>query len=255
MGCARMPRTLQKPKEESKLEIQCVWEHNGEDSLLYAADLPGAYARGRSQEETLQKMQQELPQFLRWTGSVVPPEDLTPVIVQEKASALCIADADSDVLFESERLPLTAEDYAVQKVLALRSAADFLALYRSIPDPDQSVLPPRETFYGAVPRTAREMYEHTKNVNSYYFREIGIAADNEGDIFSCRERGFLLLERQPDYLQNKVFLGSYEEKWSLRKVLRRFIWHDRIHAKAMARMATKTFGAGRFCDPFGFGIG
>ena len=116
-------------------------------------------------------------------------------------------------------------------------------------------MPPRETFYGAVPRTAREMYEHTKNVNSYYFREIGIAADNEGDIFSCRERGFLLLERQPDYLQNKVFLGSYEEKWSLRKVLRRFIWHDRIHAKAMARMATKTFGAGRFCDPFGFGIG
>ena len=224
MGCARMPRTLQKPKEESKLEIQCVWEHNGEDSLLYAADLPGAYARGRSQEETLQKMQQELPQFLRWTGSAVPPEDLTPVIVQEKASAL-------------------------------RSAADFLALYRSIPDPDQSVLPPRETFYGAVPRTAREMYEHTKNVNSYYFRDIGIAADNEGDIFSCRERGFLLLERQPDYLQNKVFLGSYEEKWSLRKVLRRFIWHDRIHAKAMARMATKTFGAGRFCDPFGFGIG
>lgn len=206
------------------MEIQCVWEHNGEDSLLYAADLPGAYARGRSQEETLQKMQQELPQFLRWTGSVVPPEDLTPVIVQEKASAL-------------------------------RSAADFLALYRSIPDPDQSVLPPRETFYGAVPRTAREMYEHTKNVNSYYFREIGIAADNEGDILSCRERGFLLLERQPDYLQNKVFLGSYEEEWSLRKVLRRFIWHDRIHAKAMARMATKTFGAGRFCDPFGFGIG
>ena len=164
MGCARMPRTLQKPKEESKLEIQCVWEHNGEDSLLYAADLPGAYARGHSQEETLQKMRQELPQFLRWTGSAVPPEDLTPVIVQEKASAL-------------------------------RSAADFLALYRSIPDPDQSVLPPRETFYGAVPRTAREMYEYTKNVNSYYFGEVGIAADNEGDIFSCRERGFLLLER------------------------------------------------------------
>lgn len=237
------------------MAIKCVWEHNGTDSLLYAVDLPGAYTRGVGREEALQKMRQDLPQFLRWMGRELPPEELAPVIIQEKTSTLRIADADSDVLFESERLPLTPEEYAAQKALALRSAADFLALYRSIPDPDQSALPPRETFYGAVPRTAREMYDHTKNVNAYYFREIGIAADNEGDILSCRERGFLLLERQLDYLKNEVFLGSYEEEWSLRKVLRRFIWHDRIHAKAMARMAAKTFGAGHFTDPFKFGIG
>lgn len=236
------------------MEIKCVWEHNGEDSLLYAADLPGAYARGRSQEETLQKMLLEIPAFLRWEGKTVP-NTILPVITQEKESTLQIADADSDVLFECERLPLTAEEYRELKALALRSAADFLALYRSIPNPDQSALPPRETFYGPVPRTAREMYEHTKNVNSYYFREIGVAADNEGDILSCRERGFSLLEQQPSYLKNEIILGSYEEEWSLRKVLRRFIWHDRIHAKAMARMAAKTFGAGSFCDPFGFGIG
>lgn len=152
-------------------------------------------------------MRQELPQFLQWAGGELPPEELAPVIVQEKESTLRIADADSDVLFESERLPLTPEEYAAQKALALRSAADFLALYRSISDPDQSALPPRKTFYGAVPRTAREMYEHTKNVNAYYFREIGIAADNEGDILSCRERGFLLLERQPDYLKMRCSLA------------------------------------------------
>ena len=186
------------------MAIKCVWEHNGTDSLLYAVDLPGAYARGVGREEALQKMRQELPQFLRWMGRELPPEELAPVIIQEKTSTLRIADADSDVLFESERLALTPEEYAAQKALALRSAADFLALYRSIPDPDQSALPPRETFYGAVPRTAREMYEHTKNVNAYYFREIGIAADNEGDILSCRERGFLLLERQLDYLKNEA---------------------------------------------------
>lgn len=93
-------------------------------------------------------MRQELPQFLRWMGRELPPEELAPVIIQEKTSTLRIADADSDVLFESERLPLTPEEYAAQKALALRSAADFLALYRSIPDPDQSALPPRETFTG-----------------------------------------------------------------------------------------------------------
>ncbi len=86
------------------------------------------------------------------------------------------------------------------------------------------------------------MYEHTKNVNSYYFSEIGIETNNEGTIIECRKKGFELLEKKPDFLNNTVYMGSYDEEWSLRKVLRRFIWHDRIHAKAMYRMAIKTFG-------------
>ena len=86
------------------------------------------------------------------------------------------------------------------------------------------------------------MYEHTKNVNAYYFGEIGVEADNEGDIVSCRRRGFELLEKQPDFLNNPVFEGSWEENWTLRKLLRRFIWHDRLHARAMERMKKRTFG-------------
>ena len=100
----------------------------------------------------------------------------------------------------------------------------------------------RQTFYGPVPRTAREMYEHTKNVNAYYFGEIGVAADNVGDIVSCRRRGFDALEKQPDFLKNPVFDGSWDECWTLRKLLRRFIWHDRLHARAMERMKKRTFG-------------
>lgn len=78
--------------------------------------------------------------------------------------------------------------------------------------------------------------------------------DHEGTILECRQRGFALLEQQTDFLKNQVFLGSYGEEWSLRKVLRRFIWHDRIHAKAMYRMAVKTFGDG-IRNAFQFNIG
>lgn len=42
-------------------------------------------------------------------------------------------------------------------------------------------------------------------------------------------------------MENLVVEGSYHELWSLRKMMRRFVWHDRIHAKAMYRMAIKTF--------------
>lgn len=133
----------------------------------------------------------------------------------------------------------------------LKSAEDFWELYLSIPDVDIVSSPNRTTFYGKVPQTAREVYEHTKNVNSYYFGEIGIEVDNEGTICECRGRGFEALEKTDRFLLSPAVEGSYGEMWSLRKVLRRFLWHDRIHAKALCRMARKTFGTIE-CNPFMF---
>lgn len=235
------------------MKIRCVWEHNGDDSILYADNFIGAFTRGASKTEALRKMPSEIRSYLKWKGDTAPTV-LETEIVQEKKSDLAIADADSDVLFEEERNKLCMPEYLQWKALALKSAQDFLTLYLAIPDKNKSCLPARSTFYGQMPRTAFEMYEHTKNVNDYYFHEIGVCADHEGTIVQCRQRGFSLLEAQPDFLNNTVYRGSYEEEWSLRKVLRRFIWHDRIHAKAMYRMAVKTFGADSVPNIFQFAI-
>ena len=233
------------------MTINCVWEHNGRDTLLYAVDFVGAYTRGETLEAAVRKMQAEICSYLKWCGKkAVTSMDIA--IIEEKVSELAICDADSDVLFESEQAPLTTEEYEALKALALKSAKDFLALYESIPDKDAAAAPERKSFYGPVPRTANEMYEHTKNVNTYYFAEIAVEADHDGNIYECRKRGFEALESSPDFLQNTVRKGSYGEDWSLRKVLRRFIWHDRIHAKAMYRMATKVFGAESIVNPFYF---
>ena len=231
--------------------INCVWEHNGNDTLLYAANFIGAYTRGESLEIAKTKMPQEIVSYCSWLGMDAAGKTEI-VIVGEKRSELTIRDADSDVLFESEQAPLTTEEYEALKTLALKSAKDFLALYESIPDKDAAAAPERKTFYGQVPRTANEMYEHTKNVNTYYFAEIAVEADHDGNIYECRKRGFESLESNPDFLQNAVTEGSYGEDWSLRKVLRRFIWHDRIHARAMYRMAIKVFGAENVVNPFCF---
>lgn len=235
------------------MKILCIWEHNGSDSIIYARDFIGAYARGASKEEALIKIPAEIRSYLSWTEKTAP-DCLEAEIVQEKPSELTISDADSDVIFDSEREPLSVEEYAEFKALAMKSARDFMELYNAIPDNNKSALPARKTFYGDIPRTALEMYEHTKNVNDYYFGEIGVPADNEGDIVQCRQKGFELLESQPDFLNKGVTAGSYDEEWSLRKVMRRFIWHDRIHAKAMYRMAIKTFGVGSVQDIFRFGL-
>ena len=222
------------------MTVHCVWEHNGPDTLLYAIECPGAFARGACLEDALAKLPEDVMNWLRWAGRDVPPS-VSVVIAEEKASALAICDADSDVLFAAEREPLTLAEYQTLKQLALRSAEDFETLYRSIPDVSRSVLAVRSTFYGQRPRTAQEMYCHTRSVNAYYFGEIGVEADNDGSIAECRARGFAALEKQPGFLKNKVITGSYGEEWCLRKMLRRFLWHDRIHARAMRRMAARTF--------------
>ena len=233
------------------MEINCVWEHNGNDTLLYAVDYIGAYTRGENLKTAMAKMPQEIDSYLKWLGQDVAG-DFEIVIVSNQASDLDIKDADSDVLFESEMAPLTPEEYKDLKALALKSAEDFYTLYESIPDQDRAFAAARKTFYGQVPRTAREMYLHTKNVNAYYFGEIEVDADNDGTILACRSRGFEALEQQPDFLSNPVIEGSYGEKWTLRKVLRRFVWHDRIHGKAMYRMAVKMFGIDTIPDIFCF---
>lgn len=233
------------------MQINCVWEHNGNDTLLYAVDFPGAFTRGKDLQTAVEKIPDEIRSYAAWAG-ISLPDDLTVCVAQDQASSMQICDADSDVLFVSEKELLTEAEYRSLKKLALKSAEDFLSLYRSIPDPDYRPYPMRRTFYGMVPGTAKEMYDHTKNVNSYYFAEIEVAADNSGSILQCRERGFAELEKQPDFLSNPIFEGSYGEDWTLRKVLRRFIWHDRIHAKAMYRMASFHFGKETIANPFYF---
>ena len=192
------------------MKIRCVWEHNGNDSLLYSDNFIGAFTRGKTKDIALGKMPDEINSYLCWRNGLIS-ENLEIEVVQEKISELNICDADSDVLFEAEKGKLSLSEYKELKDIALHSAQDFLALYESIPDKNRSCLPERQTFYGQVPRTAFDMYEHTKNVNDYYFGEIGVDADHEGTIFDCRERGFNLLETHADFLNNSVFEGSYGE--------------------------------------------
>lgn len=233
------------------MKLSCIWEHNGNDTLLYVRELPGAYARGRNLEIAAGKLPSEVRCWCKWAGLAM--EDYEGFDVSwEQPSQLNIRDADSDMIFPEEGEPLTTDEYEIWKELVLRSAGDFQRLYDQLPDQNATDLPERKTFYGVIPRTGREMYLHTKNVNEYYFWEIGVDVDNEGSILECRSRGFAELEKIPGFLAMGAREGSYGEMWSLRKLLRRFLWHDRIHAKAMYRMAVRLWGPEEIEDVFHF---
>lgn len=225
------------------MKIEAVCEYNDGGCLIYAANFTGAYVRGATESEALAKFSGELRAYLRWSGLGKPAAEAPEIeIVQRKESELQVCDADSDVLFDSERAPLSEAEYQRLRLLVLRSARDFRRLYESIPNPEISGRSPRRSFYGAVPRTPAEMYRHTNSTTAYYAAAFGIELENVPDIYNNRMQVLGELEALEDFRSDRVYTAPDGEEWTMRKVLRRFLWHDRIHAKAMWRTARALWG-------------
>lgn len=232
--------------------VHCIVEYNEKGHLIFVEDYPGAYVRGKTQNEALKKIPDEIQSYNQWAFGKIINHDLSIEILERKKSDLHISDADSDILFDSEMLSMSEREYFDLKSLVLKSANDFKTLYDSFPGKDMTNKNPRNSFYGDVPLTANEMLMHTNEVTSYYIGEIGIQFKNSPDIYENRINGLKCIESVPNVLENQVFKGSYDEFWSLKKVMRRFIWHDRIHAKSMYRMGVSLWGKSTIANPFCF---
>ena len=101
------------------MTVDCVWEHNGNDTLLYAANYIGAYTRGENLDVAIKKMPNEIKSYLMWRGEN-DIENIEIAIVGEKESELDIKDADSDFLFEGEIKTLTMQEYTMLKKLSIK---------------------------------------------------------------------------------------------------------------------------------------
>jgi predicted RNase H-like HicB family nuclease len=176
--------------------VRTVIEYNENGFLAHVENYCGAYTRGKTRAEALGKLRGEIACYTLWaTGEyLLADEPLEIKVVQEKLSYLQICDADTEVLFSTEKLPLSQEEYASLKSLVIRSARDFEQLYLSIPDKTQTALRPRQTFYDPMPRTAQEMYRHTNSVTSYYLGEIGVKAKNLANVVENRSNALGLIE-------------------------------------------------------------
>ena len=62
------------------MKIEAVCEYNDLGYLIYAANFPGAFVRGTTENEALAKFPGELRSYLRWCGGA--PEKDAPEIAQ-----------------------------------------------------------------------------------------------------------------------------------------------------------------------------
>lgn len=109
------------------ITIDAVVEYNDLGFLMQSTNFIGAYSRGETIGQALDKFPQDVARYVMWLlGTQLSTNEAYEVnVVQKKRSGLQIYDADSDILFDMEKSPLDINEYSTLISLALKSAADF----------------------------------------------------------------------------------------------------------------------------------
>jgi len=237
--------------------VSVAVETNGKGFIGFLAELPGAFVRGRDEAEILSKVDWEVKTYFDWLG--IPHFSLGRTrIIERHSCQLMVEDADGEILLTADRSSMNQEEFRRLAAITRYSGKTFVSLYDSsqLRDwVDSSRV--RKTFYGETPKTIREVFNHVAGTQHYYLSRVGLDVKQGGSFLDIRELG---LERIWNLFQDKGNSLAYRvdgESWTVKKVLRRFIWHDRIHGKAITRILAKQKRLGlieSYEDSFRFGL-
>ena len=237
--------------------VSVAIETNGRGFIGFLVELPGAFVRGRSEAELLSKAAPEARSYLDWLGVHGVSPSLGR-IVERHHCRLNVEDADGEILLAADKSPMKQDEFGRLRALALKSGETFVSLYNSchLRDwVDSSRV--RRTFYGDTPKTIREVFDHVDNTQHYYLSRVGLDIERKMSFLGLREAGIDKIEELFRNEGNSVVYDVDSESWTIKKVLRRFIWHDRIHGKAMTRILARQKQLGLIKnheDPFCFGF-
>jgi len=220
--------------------VSVALESNGKGFIGYIVELPGAFVRGKTEEEALSKAGGEIRAYMKWLG-VEAKASYECRVVQRHRSALMVEDADNEILLEDDKGAVRDEEFRRLRDLALYSGETFLRLYTNAKFKDWvDEARIRKTFWGENPKTIREVFEHARLTQYYYLSRTKVAfSEKEGEFIKIRQLCLTKIEELWKEFNNSLVFDVDNELWTLKKMLRRFIWHDRIHGKAMTRILEK----------------
>lgn len=217
--------------------ISIGFETNGKGYIGFIAELPGAFIRGGTEEEALSKADQEVKSYLKWLG-IEQKWNYNTIVVQRHQSSLMVEDADNEILLNTDKETTSEEEFKNLTDLVRYSGETFLKIYNDAKFKDWvDEARIRKTFHGENPKTIQEIFDHVKVCQYYYLSRTKSQFENKEEDF-LKIRSFCLRKIEELYLKNNnsLVFEVDNELWTLKKILRRFIWHDRIHGKAIMRI-------------------
>lgn len=249
--------TLWRPRLGDNLSV--ALETNGKGFIGFIVELPGAFVRGPTENEALAKTPLEASSYLSWLG-IAERKTFSPNVVQRHSCKLMVEDADCEILLDSDKDFVHETEWREHVDLANYSGKTFCALFDSVKLKDwvdQARV--RRTFYGENKKTIQEIFDHVKRTQYYYLSRTNqrLFEEEDENFMTIREECFRILTQLYNRQSNSKVFTIDSEDWTLKKILRRFVWHDRIHGKAIVRILDKQkqFGLiGDYKDPFHFAL-
>jgi hypothetical protein len=217
----------------------------------WGIDLPGLVAWGRDRDELGAHLELALSSYLAWLR--LHGEDAGDDIKWEAIETIdgsTLAATGGEFCFAAERARLSRDELE-RGITRMAFARDgVMAEVDGLPDAVLDWEPPASAMalldaWAPEARTIRGIVEHVLQLETYY--RAGLADGDAAGIFERvgapheeRERTVALLRSLDDGARSRSYFPvrpgrSTPEEWTVRKVLRRIISHERHHAAEIAQ--------------------
>lgn len=206
----------------------------------WALDLPGAYAAGQSREEALEALVKEVRDYWAWLRKFGEdaPGDVDPVeldIVEVFRAFKSAPDYEVSGFFAPDARPVEEEELPRFLRLLDMSRQELLDVIFQIPADAFEWRRDERT------RTISEILRHITVTELWYLSRLP-ATDPRVMLENTRRIARDMLGRL-GVKQRTQFVSLMGEKWSARKVFRRFLYHERYHTKSIRRILEAYRGA------------
>lgn len=228
------------------MEIRVVLERGIDDGgyLAWVVDLPGCSVRAPTRDEVVEKVPGAVTSFVTMLAERGVPADDLPGgdglgvrVVDEVETPGAMAEADTDVLLDADRAPLTPGDWARLGRWSDAARAQLLAVLADLEDDALDHHP------DGAPRSVREVLLHLGIVELFYAAWTFDLDSTDGVRDFLRWTRDAVGRRMADLAADgdeRVTAARWSgaerpEEWSARKAARRLIWHDLLHTRGLRR--------------------
>lgn len=202
----------------------------GPPVAAWLLDLPGAYATGQTRAEALEGVVGEVRDYWRWLrkhGEIAPTDDdsIGVEVVETFQMFRSSPNYEVNAFFAPDALAITEEDIPRYLWLLEASRKELKELLARVPPHALDWKRDDRT------RTIREILRHIAWTELWYLGRLL----SDDPLAMLQEARAIAVEhlRQLEAAQRERVTIHAGEKWSARKVFRRFLYHERYHTKSV----------------------
>lgn len=229
-----------------KYHLLCEVGPDG-STQIFVQELFGCYSRSPTFDEAVAKAPLKIREFLDWLrahGEHIIESDYE---IETEVSEIVrgnwpIKLGDSQALFKADLRPLGREE--VERCIRYIGYAreDFMDLYLSAPGDALEWKPDQST-----PRHIKRIAEHVAEVDLFYIERLKARKFGDWPLGFLEASNELAIMRLSNLSEDEMncavsyhppggWTATKAEGWTTRKVLRRFVWHEKLHTSTAKKL-------------------